>query len=48
MSNFQTAATNLVFVKGRVIITTTDVAEEAGVNRTLINYYFRSLDNLLE
>ncbi len=30
------------FTEGRVYATTQDIADEAGVNRTLINYYFRS------
>ncbi|ROI13471.1 TetR/AcrR family transcriptional regulator [Epilithonimonas hominis] len=39
---------NLFFVKGRFDATTQEIADEAGVNRTLINYYFRSRDNLVQ
>lgn len=41
-------AKNLFFVKGKFDATTQQIADEAGVNRTLINYYFRSRDNLLQ
>lgn len=40
-------AKHLFFVKGKFDATTQEIADEAGVNRTLINYYFRSRDNLL-
>jgi len=39
---------NLLFVQGRFAATTQEIADEAGVNRTLINYYFRSRDNLVQ
>lgn len=39
---------NLFFVQGRFATTTQEIADEAGVNRTLINYYFRSRDNLVQ
>ena len=39
---------NLFFVQGRLAATTQEIADEAGVNRTLINYYFRSRDNLVQ
>lgn len=39
---------NLFFVQGRFDVTTQEIADEAGVNRTLINYYFRSRDNLIQ
>ena len=39
---------NLFFVQGRFAATTQEIADEAGVNRTLINYYFRSRDNLVQ
>ena len=39
---------NLFFVQGRFDATTQEIADEAGVNRTLINYYFRSRDNLVQ
>ena len=41
-------AKNLFFVQGRFDTTTQEIADEAGVNRTLINYYFRSRDNLVQ
>ncbi|WP_379965195.1 TetR/AcrR family transcriptional regulator [Epilithonimonas sp. UC225_85] len=39
---------NLFFVQGKFDATTQEIADEAGVNRTLINYYFRSRDNLIQ
>jgi len=41
-------AKHLFFVQGRFDATTQEIADEAGVNRTLINYYFRSRDNLVQ
>lgn len=41
-------AKKLFFVQGRFDATTQEIADEAGVNRTLINYYFKSRDNLLQ
>lgn len=41
-------AKNLFFVQGRFDATTQEIADEAGVNRTLINYYFRSRDHLVQ
>lgn len=41
-------AKNLFFVKGKFNATTQEIADEAGVNRTLINYYFRSRDKLIQ
>lgn len=41
-------AKNLFFVQGKFDATTQEIADSAGVNRTLINYYFRSRDNLME
>lgn len=41
-------AKNLFFVQGRFDATTQEIADEAGVNRTLINYYFRSRDALIQ
>jgi AcrR family transcriptional regulator len=35
-------AMRVFFTEGRVYATTQDIADAAGVNRTLINYYFRS------
>lgn len=39
---------NLFFVKGKFDATTQEIADAAGVNRTLINYYFHSRDNLIQ
>jgi TetR/AcrR family transcriptional regulator len=39
-------ARNVFFGEGRFNATTQEIADAAGVNRTLINYYFRSRDNL--
>lgn len=39
-------AKNLYFKEGKFNVTTQEIADAAGVNRTLINYYFRSRDNL--
>ena len=41
-------AKNLFFVQGKFDATTQEIADEAGINRTLINYYFRSRDNLIQ
>ncbi|MGC4127954.1 MAG: TetR/AcrR family transcriptional regulator [Bergeyella sp.] len=41
-------AKKLFFVQGKFDATTQEIADEAGVNRTLINYYFRSRDNLIQ
>ncbi len=40
------AAKKLFFSEGKFKATTQEIANAAGVNRTLINYYFRSRDNL--
>jgi len=37
-------AKNIFFGEGRFNATTQEIADAAGVNRTLINYYFRSRD----
>lgn len=42
----KSTAKRLFFVEGKFNATTQEVADAAGVNRTLINYYFRSRDNL--
>lgn len=42
------AAKQLFFGEGRFKATTQEIADAAGVNRTSINYYFRSRDNLFE
>lgn len=42
------AAIQLFFGEGRFKATTQEIADAAGVNRTSINYYFRSVENLFE
>ncbi|MET3731646.1 TetR/AcrR family transcriptional regulator [Moheibacter stercoris] len=42
----KSTAKRLFFVEGKFNATTQEIADAAGVNRTLINYYFRSRDNL--
>ena len=42
------AARQLFFKEGRFKATTQEIANAAGVNRTLVNYYFRSRDVLFE
>jgi len=39
-------AKRIFFKEGRFNATTQEIADAAGVNRTLINYYFRSRNNL--
>ena len=39
-------AKKLFFVEGQINATTQEIADAAGVNRTLLNYYFRSRDTL--
>lgn len=41
-------AKKLFFVEGKFDATTQEIADAAAVNRTLINYYFRSRDNLMQ
>ncbi len=41
-------AKRIFFSEGRLHATTQDIADAAGVNRTLVNYYFRSRDILFE
>lgn len=41
-------AKQLFFGEGRFKATTQEIADAAGVNRTSINYYFRSRDNLFD
>jgi TetR/AcrR family transcriptional regulator len=41
-------AKNLFFQKGLLGATTQEIADEAGVNRALIHYYFRSREQMLE
>lgn len=38
----------LLFVEGKFNVTTQEIADAAGVNRTLINYYFRSRKTLID
>jgi TetR/AcrR family transcriptional regulator len=42
------AAKHLFFTEGRFKATTQEIADAAGVNRTLVNYYFRSRDLLFD
>ncbi len=42
------SASRLFVLKGKAGTSMQDIAEEAGINRTLLNYYFRSKDNLFE
>ena len=42
------AAKKLFFGEGRFKATTQEIADAAGVNRTLVNYYFRSRDQLFD
>lgn len=44
----KTTAKRLFFKEGKFNATTQEIADEAGVNRTLINYYFRSRNNLFQ
>jgi AcrR family transcriptional regulator len=41
-------AKQIFFQKGRLTATTQEIADEAGVNRALIHYYFRSREQLLD
>jgi TetR/AcrR family transcriptional regulator len=41
-------AKRVFFSEGRFNATTQEIADAAGVNRTLINYYFRSRNNLFD
>lgn len=41
-------AMHVFFTEGRLHATTQDIANAAGVNRTLINYYFKSRDQLFD
>lgn len=42
------AAKKLFFIDGVIHATTQEIADAAGVNRTLLNYYFRSRDELFQ
>jgi len=41
-------AKHLFFAQGKLHATTQEIADAAGVNRTLVNYYFRSRDILFD
>jgi AcrR family transcriptional regulator len=41
-------AKQLFFAEGKLHATTQEIADPAGVNRTLVNYYFRSRDALFD
>lgn len=41
-------AMHVFFTEGRLHATTQDIADAAGVNRTLIHYYFKSRDQLFD
>ena len=41
-------AKRIFFAEGRFNATTQEIADAAGVNRTLVHYYFRSRDLLFE
>lgn len=41
-------AKHLFFAEGKLHATTQEIADAAGVNRTLVNYYFRSRDTLFD
>lgn len=42
------SATRIFVLNGKAGTSMQDIAAEAGINRTLLNYYFRSKDNLFE
>lgn len=41
-------AKRLFFAEGKIHATTQEIADAAGVNRTLVNYYFKSRDALFD
>ena len=41
-------AKHLFFAEGKIHATTQEIADAAGVNRTLVNYYFKSRDILFD
>lgn len=43
-----TSAEKLFYKKGKAGTSMQDIADDAGINRTLLNYYFRSKDHLFE
>lgn len=46
--HIKTVARQIFFAEGRLNATTQEIADAAGVNRTLLNYYFRSRDALFD
>ena len=44
--HIKAVATDLFLKQGKLFITTQDIADAAGVNRTLLHYYFRSRDEI--
>ena len=46
--NIKSAAKRIFFIEGKLNATTQDIAKEAGVNRTLLNYYFRTREALFD
>ncbi len=42
------SAEKLFYQKGKAGTSMQDIADDAGINRTLLNYYFRSKDHLFE
>ena len=42
------SAEKLFYLKGKAGTSMQDIADDAGINRTLLNYYFRSKDQLFE
>lgn len=46
--HIKATAKEIFFFKGELHATTQEIADAAEVNRSLINYYFRSRDNLFE
>lgn len=45
--HIKNTAKRVFFAEGKLHATTQDIADAAGVNRTLLNYYFRSKDALI-
>ena len=46
--HIKATAKDIFFMRGHLHATTQEIADLAGVNRSLINYYFRSRDSLFE
>lgn len=46
-TKIKNAATDLLLKDGNFGLSMTDIAEKSEVSRTVINYYFRSKENLL-